>query len=139
MMKWLLILVVFGIVGLAARRVLAKPNDEKSIHPGKDKYEQTDNPRSTVVVASGPNIAAVAYSVNSTTQFLWSTEYDEEEVTRPEDRWFGIDNIVAGDRIYFRVRVKSGKRVESNVLVESATRTPSRVQIDDAGQAKAMK
>lgn len=139
MMKWVLILVVFGIVGLAARRVLAKPNEEKSIYPDQDKYEQTDNPKSTVVVASGTNVAGVAYSVNSTTHFLWSTEYDEEEVTKPEDRWFGIDNVVAGDKIFFRVRIKSVKRVEGNVLVESVARTPVRVQIDDAGQAKIIK
>jgi len=90
-------------------------------------------------VASGTNVACVEYSVNSTNHFLWSTEYDEEQITKPEDRWLGINNIAAGDRIYFQVRVKNRKRVKSSVLIESVAKTPVRVQIDDGGQAMVMK
>ena len=123
-MKWIFIVLAVGLVAVVARRAMARFGaQEGSMYPDQDKYEQTDNPKSAVIVASGMNVSEVEYSVNSETHFLWSTAYDEEGITRQEDRWFGIDHIAKGDFICFRVSTKDGKRVDGKLTIPSIGKT----------------
>jgi hypothetical protein len=136
MLKWFLIVVAITLVVAFARCFLVNAEGkERSMYPDQDKYEATDGPSSTVVVASGPNVSDISYSVNSTNHFLWTIDYDDDPKVKPADRWFGINHIVAGDIIYFQIRTKVGKRVESKVIINSVALTPVRIRVDDTGQA----
>jgi hypothetical protein len=105
------------------------------MYPEQEKYELGDL-KSTVIVRAGPNVMEVEYAVNSTSRFLWTKTFDEEGPTKPEDRWFGIDHVIAGDTIYFRVDTKTTTRIDSQVTINSVAQTPVRIRIEDTGLAQ---
>ena len=122
------------IIGVVIATLKRSPENGDSLHPEQEQYEHNWDKKSPVILKADGAVSEVTFAVNSDSDFLWTQTFDEEEPTPPEHRWFGIPNVIQGDRIVFKVLPHEGNgEVETEIKIDGMITLPVKLQAQADG------